>query len=70
MGDFLLDLRTEFIRGALELVEIFADEAGHLRQLLGPKDDEGQKEQKNGLAKTHAIIILPEAECGNGETEC
>src|ERR1700729_2678413 len=65
MGDLLLDLGAEFVGCAFEFVKIFANQAGDLRQLLGPEDDEGQKEQEDSLAKTHSIIILPEAECGN-----
>jgi len=44
MSDFLLNLRLELIGGALELVHVLANLACDLRQLLGPEDDEGQKE--------------------------
>src|SRR5262249_4404882 len=55
MGDLLLNLRLELIRGAPELVQILPDLAGNLRQLLGPKDNEGQKEQENCLGETHPV---------------
>ena len=54
VSDLLLDLRLEFVGGALEFVQVFANLAGDLRQLLGPKDDQGQKEQKDRLGKAHA----------------
>ncbi len=55
MSDLLLDLRLELVGGALELVEVFADLAGDLRQLLRPKDDQGQKEQEDRLGEAHAV---------------
>src|ERR1700722_3186676 len=42
--NLLLDLRLEFVRGALEFVERLAHRPRDFRQLLGPKDDEGKKE--------------------------
>src|SRR5580704_4568962 len=53
--DFVLDLRPELVGSAAELVESLAHLAGDLRQLLGPKDDEGQKEQEDRLGKTHGF---------------
>jgi len=55
MSDLLLDLRLEFVRSPPEFVERFADHAGDLRQLLGPKDDEGQEEQEDRFGKAHAL---------------
>ena len=55
MGDLLLDLGLELVGSALEFVEVFADLAGNLRQLLGPKDNEGQKEQEDCLGETHPV---------------
>src|SRR5271165_145712 len=55
IGNFLLDLRLEFVRRAPEFGQCLAYVAGDLRQLLGPKDDEGQEEQEDRLGKTHAL---------------
>src|SRR5271169_966932 len=55
MSDFLLDLRLEFIRGALKFVQVLPNLACDFRQLLGPKDDESQEEQEDRLGKTHAV---------------
>src|SRR5579859_1562980 len=55
MCDLLLNLRLKLVGGAAELVHEFADLAGDLRQLLWPKDDEGQKEQEDRLRETHAL---------------
>src|SRR5579871_3118041 len=59
LRDFRGELRLEFVRGALKLVERLTDLAGYLRQLLGPKNQQGQKEQKDGLGESHADMILP-----------
>ena len=58
--DFLLDLGFELVGGAAKLIQRFAHLASDLRQLLGPKDDERQKEQENRFPKAHAPIILPQ----------
>src|SRR5579859_4709265 len=55
MSDLLLDLRLEIVGGAAELVHELADLAGDLRQLLGPEDNQGQKEQEDRLRETHAL---------------
>jgi len=55
MSDLLLDLRFEFVGSPLEFVEILADLAGDFRQLLGPENHEGQKEQEDRLGKAHAL---------------
>ena len=52
--DLLFDLRLEFVGRTLEFVQVLAHLARDLRQLLRPKDDEGQKEQEDRLRKTHA----------------
>ena len=65
MGNFLLDLGLEFVRGALEFIQRLAHLAGDLRQLLGPKDDEGQKEEEDRLRKTHASSYCHSRKSGN-----
>src|SRR5208283_4422224 len=55
VADLMLDLRLEFVGSAAELIQRLAYLAGNLRQLLGPKDDEGQKEQEDRLGKTHGF---------------
>ena len=60
MRNFLLDLGLELVGGAAKLVQSLAHLAGDLRQLLGPKDDERQKEKENRFPKAHAPIILPQ----------
>src|SRR5579863_579195 len=65
MSNFLFDLGLELVRGALELVERLAYLAGNLRQLLGPKDDEGQKEKEDRLGKTHAPSYCRSSKSGN-----
>src|SRR6266849_4193589 len=62
VGNFLLDLRLELVRGAFEFVQVFTDLAGDLGEFLRPEDDESQKKQEDRLRKTHALIILPEWE--------
>ncbi len=59
VGNFLLDLRLELVRGALEFIQCLAHLPGDLRQLLGPKDDERQKEKEDRLGKTHAPSYCP-----------
>src|SRR5580698_9348899 len=44
--DLLFNLGLELVRRPLELVHVLSHLAGNLRQLLGPKDDEGQEEQE------------------------
>jgi len=51
--DFRGNLRFELIRSALKLIERFADLTCNLWQFLGPKDEQGQEEQEDGLGKTH-----------------
>ena len=53
LRDLLLDLRLEFVRGTAKFIHKFADLAGDFRQLLGPKDDEGEEEQEDRFRKTH-----------------
>src|SRR2546423_3571933 len=53
LGDLLLDLRLEFVGGTAKFVHELADLARDFRQLLGPKDDEGQEEQEDRFRKTH-----------------
>src|SRR5579863_3616228 len=65
MGDFLLDLRSKLIGGALEFVECFAHLTRDLRQLLRPKNDQGQKEEEDRLGKTHAPSYCPSQKSGN-----
>ncbi len=62
MRDLLLDLGLELVGGTPEFVEGSAHLAGDLRQFLGPKNDQGQKEEEDRLRKTHAPIILPQPE--------
>ena len=47
LRDLRLDLGLELIRGAPELVERLAHLPRNLRQLLRPKDEQGQKEQED-----------------------
>jgi len=65
MGNFLLDLGLEFVRGALEFIQRLAHRARDLRQLLGPKNDERQKEEKDRLGKTHAPSYCRTRKSGN-----
>jgi len=65
MGNFLLDLGLEFVRGALEFIQRLAYLAGDLRQLLGPKDNERQKEEEDRLRKTHAPSYCRTRKSGN-----
>jgi hypothetical protein len=62
-----LNLRLEFVGSTLEFVERLADLAADLRQLLGPKNDEGQEEDEDHLWETeiHEFMILPERIGGN-----
>ena len=66
--DLRLDLRLELVGRALEFVERLADLAADLRQLLGPKNDQGQEEDEDHLweAEVHKFMILPERIGGNG----
>ena len=65
--DLRLDLRLEFVRGTLEFIERLANLATDLRQLLRPKDDQGQQEDEDHLweAEVHKFMILPERIGGN-----
>lgn len=65
--DLRLNLRLEFVGSTLEFVERLADLAADLRQLLGPKNDEGQEEDEDHLWETeiHEFMILPERIGGN-----
>src|SRR5437762_12693976 len=65
--DLRLVLRLEFVRSTLEFVEGLADLATDLRQLLGPKNDQGQQEDEDHLweAEVHIFMILPERIGGN-----
>src|SRR5438270_9127675 len=53
--DFGLDLRLEFVAGALEFRQRAADLAPDLRHLFGAENDQGQHENKNhfGQAEVH-----------------
>ena len=63
MSDFLLNLRLELVGSPLEFVQIFADLAGDLRQLLRPEYDQGQEEQEDRLGEAHAVHhTVPEEE--------
>lgn len=62
MSNLLFDLGFEFIRGATEFGEGLADVTCDLRQLLRPKDDQGENKQEDRLGETHRFIILPERE--------
>src|SRR2546425_855757 len=53
--DLRLDLRLEFVGRALEFVERLADLAADLRQLLGPKNDQGQEEGKDHLSEAEVL---------------
>ena len=70
--DLRLDLRLEFVRSTLEFVEGLADLATDLRQLLGPKNDQGQQEDEDHLweAEVHKFMILPERIGGNASADC
>ena len=70
--DLRLDLRLEFVGRALEFVERLADLATDLRQLLGPKNDQGQQEDEDHLweAEVHKFMILPERIGGNASADC
>src|SRR5690348_7788506 len=65
--DLRLNLRLEFVGSTLEFVERLADLAADLRQLLGPKNDQGQEEDEDHLWETeiHEFMILPERIGGN-----
>ena len=55
VGNFGLDLRFEFVRGALELVQSLANLPADLRHLLWPENNQGQQEKKHHFwkAKIH-----------------
>jgi hypothetical protein len=55
VGYLLFDLRFKFVRRTAEFVEHLADLARDLGQLLGPKDNQGQKEEEDRLRKAHAV---------------
>jgi len=55
VSDLLLDLRLELVGSPLEFIQILADLAGDLRQLLWPENDQGQEEQEDRLGETHAV---------------
>ncbi len=60
--DFGLDLRTEFVRSAPEIVEEARHLACDLRHFLRAEKDQRQKKQKDhlaGEAEIHASIIMP-----------
>src|SRR6185369_9949179 len=61
LAHFCFQLPLELVTGTLELAQSLPDLASDLRQLLGPKDDEGQQEDEDHLrhAKIHKAIILP-----------
>src|SRR3981081_2108387 len=50
-----LNLGFELVRGSAELIQSLAHLTSDFRQLLGPKDDQGQEKQEDGLRKTHGI---------------
>lgn len=60
MRDLGIDLRPEFIGGAPQLSQKLSRLARNLRQLLRPKDNEGQYKQEDSLGETHAPIIMRE----------
>ena len=64
---FILNLRLEFAAGALEFRQAFADLPPDLRQLLRPKQDQGQNEDEHHLWETqiHSSIITLVWEPGN-----
>src|SRR5205807_1364038 len=70
--DLRLDLRLELVGRALEFVERLADLAADLRQLLGPKNDQGQQEDEDHLweAEVHKFMILPVRIGGNASADC
>jgi len=65
MRDFGFNLRSELVGGTAKFGEQTSGLTGDLWQLLRPKDDEGQEEQKDRLGKTHGFIIMRSAKGGN-----
>src|SRR5579863_436556 len=65
MSDFLLDLGPEFVGSPLEFIEPLARLTRNLRQLLRPKDNQGQEEQEDRLRKTHASSYCRSWKSGN-----
>jgi hypothetical protein len=65
VGDFSFDLRPELVRGAPQLGKKASGLTSHLRQLLRPKENEGQEEKEDGVGKTHGFIIMGKCKGGN-----
>src|SRR6266704_1475603 len=63
LADLFMDLALKLLAGPFEFRHDLADSAGNLRQLPGPKQDEGQEHNEDNLArksKVHsAVRILP-----------
>src|ERR1035438_3877278 len=69
MRDFGFDLLSELVGSTAEFGEQTSRLTGDLRQLLRPKDDQGEEEQKDRLGKTHGFIIMRRAEGDNAALE-
>ncbi len=54
--DLRFDLRLELVAGAAEFVEGAPDLAANLRHLLGPKQEEGEQEDKNHFREAEIHI--------------
>lgn len=65
--DLGLDLRFEFVRGAFKFAQSPTDLPADFRQLLWPKDEQGQNKQEHhfGEAQIHRLMILPERIAAN-----
>ena len=68
LADFSFNLRLEFVRSPLELVQSFSDLLGNDRQLLRPEQQQGQNKQHNRIGKTHLSIIAKPLGSGNADT--
>jgi len=56
LRDFGLDLSLELVRSPLEFIERPSDLASYFGQLLGPKQDQGKKEEENHLWEAQVHI--------------
>src|SRR5690348_5687511 len=67
-ADFVFYLRLEFAAGALKFGQAFADLPSNFRQLLRPKDDQGQNKDEHHLWETeiHGLIISLGSFVSNG----
>src|SRR5277367_638263 len=55
-----IDLRAKLVGRPAQLGQKLSRLARNLRQLLRPKDNQGQHKQEDGLGETHAPIIMRE----------